>query len=246
MATTSEAAKLIGEVKAIARSGTLEASSAIEKLLEDALKGLPVTKRLRLLEEVSAHFDSPDPTPPLIGLRSAESERVVSLLLGREVAGSHLPAEEISAKLARSLNTLFDTLNRIVGTIDATLLGQESAEETIRQIIGSEIKGENKDRSLQGYLDQIQEAFLIAHEGFKTAARSMIDQILSELDPDKATSPEGVLRFGRLRKAELFEAYLERFRLCRNAFDSGRLMDELLREFEKACRKQYETGRRKL
>ena len=45
-------------------------------------------------------------------------------------------------KLARSLNTLFDTLNQIIGVIHTTFLGQKGEMETIRLIIGSALKGE--------------------------------------------------------------------------------------------------------
>ena len=131
-------------------------------------------------------------------------------------------------------------MNQIIGTIHSTLLGQKGDEETIRQIIGSEIKGEAGDRSLQGYLDQIQQAFLIAHKAFRMAAESIVMQILSELDPQKMMgSAEGRLKFGTLRKAEFFEAYRDRYQACKDSFESGRITEELLREFEKACQRLY-------
>ena len=236
------AGRLAREIKAVAKAGKAGLPEEIEKHLEQALQGLPPDERVRILEEVAAQFETPPgKTSPFAGLRSAESSRAISLLLGREIVRSDLSPEEISAKLAKSLNTIFDTLNQIIGTIHSTLLGQGAEEETIRQIIGSEIVGEAKDRSsLQGYLDQIQEAFLVAHRAFTGAAEIIVRQILSELDPERMmASSEGRLKFGPMRKAEFFDAYREKYQLCKNALDSGRMTEEFLREFEKACRRLY-------
>ena len=175
------------------------------------------------------------------GLRAVDPNRVASLLLGREIVRSDVSSEEISERLVRSLNTVFDSLNRIVATIHAKLLGEERQEETIRQFIDSEIKGETGNKSLQGYLDQIQQAFLIAHQAFQTASETVIRQFLSELDPEKMMeAAEGRLKFGPLRKAELFELYREQYRRCNGFFESGRVTERLLREFEKTCQRLYQ------
>jgi hypothetical protein len=232
---------LIGGIRERARHGDVRASETIEKYLEEQLDGLGVEERLHLLEEATTRLTKPDERgDELSGLRSADERRIISLLMGREITAVDSTPEEMSVRLAKSLNTIFDTLNQIVMTIHSTLLGERDQDETIRQVIGSEIKGEKRDSSLQGYLDRIQEAFLIAHRGFATAARHIIGQVLSELDPERiVSSAEGGLKFGALRKAEHFDVYREKFRLCNDAFQSGRLMEELLREFEKACQKMY-------
>ena len=63
---------------------------------------------------------------------------------------------------------------------------------------------------------------------------------MTELDPDRiANSAERGLKFGPLRKAELFDIYVEKFRACRAYHQSGRLLADLTREFEKNCQKAY-------
>ena len=103
----------------------------------------------------------------------------------------------------------------------------------------------NRD-SLQNYLDQIQEAFLVAHKAFQEAAQTKVGEILKELSPDHFEASEGGwLKFGPFRKAELFEIYKEKFQACKSWFESGRFMEELLREFEKTCQKLYNADQRK-
>ncbi|MGD0487603.1 MAG: hypothetical protein ABSB94_10470 [Syntrophorhabdales bacterium] len=232
---------LISGIRKRAISRDARAPEAIEKYLEEALGDLSLDGKMLLLEEAANRLKKPDERKDtLSGLRSVDSTRIISLLIGREIAVLDLTPEEISTRLAKSLNTIFDTLNQIVITIHSVLLGHRDEEETIRQVIGSEIEGGKRDSSLQGYLDQIQEAFLIAHKGFTAAAQHVIGQILSELDPERImASVEGGFKFGALRKAEHFNAYREKFRLCNDAFQSGRLTEELLREFEKACQRLY-------
>jgi hypothetical protein len=160
-------------------------------------------------------------------------------LLGERVSAKDLESEVLPEKMLSALNTVFDTLNRVVGVIHTTLLGRKAEFETIRKIIGADLR-EGEADSLQGYLNQIQEAFLMAHQAFQQAARTKVGEILSELDPDRiATLRERGLRFGPLRKAELFEIYREKFRACKDSFDSGRLMNDLLKEFERICQKAH-------
>lgn len=166
--------------------------------------------------------------------------QLVSLILGKKVSIADLSPPELSEKLAQAMNTVFDTLNQIVEMIQVNLLGRKTEQETIRQIIGSHIGSGGADNSLQNYLDQIREAFLVAHKASRTAALSVVRDMLAELDPEKmAASSEGMLKFGPLRKAELFEVYKEKFGICRGWLESGRVAEGFLREFEKACQKIY-------
>jgi hypothetical protein len=166
--------------------------------------------------------------------------RLVSLILGRKMTIADLSPGELSEKLAQAMNTVFDTLNDIVEMIQINLLGQKAEQETIRQIIGSHIGSGSVDNSLQNYLDQIREAFLVAHKAFRTAAIAVSQDLLSELDPEKiAAASEGRLKFGPLRKAELFDLYKEKFGICKGWLESGRVLEGFLREFEKASQKLY-------
>lgn len=166
--------------------------------------------------------------------------RLVSLILGRKMAIADFSPTELSEKLAQAMNTIFDTLNDIVEMIQINLLGQKAEQETIRQIIGSQIGSVSADNSLQNYLDQIREAFLVAHKSFRIAAIAVVQDLLSEIDPEKiAAASEGKLKFGPLRKAELFDIYKEKFGICKGWLESGRVLEGFLREFEKACQKIY-------
>jgi len=169
--------------------------------------------------------------------------QLVSLMLGKKMAVADLSPAELSEKVAQALNTVFDTLNQIVEMIQVNLLGRKAEQETIRQIIGSQIGSGSADNSLQNYLDQIREAFLVAHKAFKIAALSVVKDLLAELDPEKIeASSEGRLRFGPLRKAELYEVYKEKFGVCKGWLESGRIMEGFLREFENASQKVYKKG----
>lgn len=175
-------------------------------------------------------------------LDNSDFTRLVSLMLGKKMAVADLSQAELSAQLAQSLNTVFDTLNQIVEMIQVNLLGRKTEQETIRQIIGSQIGSGTADNSLQNYLDQIREAFLVAHKAFRISAIEVVRELLAELDPEKiASASEGKLKFGPLRKAELFEMYKEKFGICKGWLESGRVMEGFLREFEKASQKLYKT-----
>ena len=207
---------------------------------------LTMPDRLALLEELVRRFETKNDTKAGLPFQSEESTRLVSLLLGKQISIADLSSAELSDKLAQALNTLFNTLNQIIGVINTTLLGQRAEQETIRQIIGMHIGGGAGDTSLQNYLDRIQDAFLTAHKAFGQATQGLIREVLAELDPAKIESSTGKgLKFGPLRKAELFDSYKEKFRTIREGFESGRLMDEFLREFEKICQKLYKTGTRR-
>jgi hypothetical protein len=153
-------------------------------------------------------------------------------------------SEEFLEKLARALNTLFDTLNQMIGVIHTTFLGQKSEMETIRLIIGSSLKGGEQSDSLQNYLNQIREAFLISHRAFQQAAHKKILDFLNELDPERISQMgEGAFGFGPFHKGKLFEIYKEEFLKCKGWVESGHFLEEVLREFEKNCQKQYHAGR---
>jgi len=238
---------LVDVIRKIASSGATDFPEVIENVLERELRGVPMNERLKFAEEIAGHFKGPSAASPVVpGIHPAQFARLLTLLLGKGVVASDLSPEEISARLAKTLNTIFDTMNQIVGVINSTLMGREGEQETIRHLISSEVKGEEAGTSLQGYLDQIQEAFLVAHKAFRLAAEATLTQILSELDPGKMeASSKGSLKFGLLRRGELFEIYQERFASCKRAFESGRLMEGFLREFEKACMSLYKVNVRR-
>lgn len=231
--------QLAKEIRQVYESDYSQAESLIETYLEGRCKGLSIGERLTLLEKLSAEFD--EVNHGVYESRDQEKEmlsKIFSLLLGKKISQIDLSSAELMERLSESLNTIFDTLNQLVKVIDMTLLGDQTGEETIRQIIGFHLEGEARPKSLESYLGQISKVFLIAQQSFKKTAHSKVNEILHELDPDqiRATSG-GRLRFGPLRKAELFKIYEEKFSVCKKWFDSGRFMEEFSREFERNCQK---------
>ena len=229
----------------------LRSRTLIEKYLDQKMEGIPPLERLPQLERLSHYFGESRPElhpalPPGIPVSaSVDFSNVISLLLGRRVWTSDLSSEDLLEKSAQAFNTIFDTLNQIIGLINTTLMGKKVEFETIRQIIGSELEEESGHDSLQSYLDQIREAFLVAHRAFKESAGKKVGEILLELDPTRLESAGGGgLKFGPFRKAELFERYKDRFAQFKSWFESGRFTEELLREFEKTCQKLYNVERR--
>jgi len=225
------------------------AAAAIEAHMEEYLqedhpddKVAFVRGLVRLFEASSApgsgaatKKDAPQPVE-----QNQKLLRLFSKLFGESLTKVDLSSEEHLEKLGQSLNTIFNSINQIIGVIHSTLLGEKPETETIRHIIGTGVGGLGGPESLQAHLDQIQKAFLIAHRAYQEAATQKIRQILEEMSPDKLSEGmEGSLKFGPLKKAELFEIYKEKHALCKKWLDSGRLMDELLRDFEKNCQKLY-------
>lgn len=237
---------LAGEIRTLYRSNPLRAERLIEDYLEEMLKGFPSAEKMALLERLAHQFETVLPqTQTGLPLENKEFSLLFSLLFGERISTVDLSSTELFEKLAHSLNTIFDTLNEIIRVINVSLLGKKPELETIRHIIGSHLEGEGGAESLQNYLTQIQEAFLVAHKAFKEAAHTKVGEILRELNPDHLEAGEvGRLKFGPLRKAELYKIYKEKFQTCTHWFESGRFMEELLREFEKTCQKLYNPSRR--
>lgn len=234
-------------LRALSQSSPSDLQVSIEEYLGDKLSLVQQGERPALLERLARRFDTGPEVKTGLPLPSEESSRLVSLLLGKQISISDLCSAELSEKLAESLNTVFNTLNQIIGVINTTLLGQRPEQETIRQIIGMHIGGGAGDKSLQNYLDQIRDAFLTAHKAFRQATESLVREMLTELDPDKIrASTERGLKFGPLRKAELFDSYSDKFRTIKEGFESGRLMEEFSREFEKVCQKLYKMETRRV
>ena len=166
---------------------------------------------------------------------------IAALLLGKDVVAADLSPDEISGRLAQSLNTIFDTLNEITHTIRFTLLGGNGEEEhTIRWYINSEINGMPGNDSIKDNLDQIRDAFLVAHKAFGISIKTLLNRFFLELNPEKFKSESnGSFNIGPLQKARAFDLYEEKFQACENALQSGRLVEEFMEEFEKICRKLY-------
>jgi GGDEF domain-containing protein len=216
----------------------------IERYLEESLETLPKEERVSVIEEVAQRFRAPgDEGGGGEGRLGADDfVRLASLLLGRRINTGDLTAEEVSEKLALSVNTVFDMLNRIIAIIQTTVAGQEGDQETIRIIIGSQIEGQTGEISLQNYLGKIEAAFLAAHKAAMAAAEQMADGLLAGLDPDEiALSAGPSMKLWPLSDGRLFGIYRDKYKAVREWRASGRLKEDFLREFEKAYQALYRT-----
>ena len=235
--------ELFQEVTALYRAEPARAEALVERYLAERLGRLPLEEKIAFLENFSQQYARSQPSSQVPDSSpSEEFHQLFSLLLGHRVSSLDFSLPEFREKFAASMNTIFDTLNQIIGVIQATLLGRKVELETIRQVIGSSLGKEGRAESLQTYLDQIREAFLVAHRAFQQAALAKMRTALGELDPERLEAEgAGGLKFGPFLKADLFDQYKERFQKCRNWMDSDRFREELLREFEKICQKLYKV-----
>jgi hypothetical protein len=215
-------------------------TDSVEAYLKEQMAGLDRQSRLDVLQSVVDRWQGA--CLPAMAGESVDDvlTRVCSLLLGRRVSMDDLTSGELLEKLAESLNTIFNTLNQLISVINMTFTGEGSPEQTIRQVIGFRLEGEGQGSSLETYLGQISQAFLTSQQAFKEAAYAKVRQMLRVLDPEQLATETGKgLKFGPLKKAEMFELYAHRFEKIHKWFSSGRFMEDFLREFEKNCQTQF-------
>ncbi len=227
--------ELAHEVRELYLQNPPGAPQGIESLLKERLAGYSFQEGGAVIRKLIRRFS--DSQKEAGSVDNQTMTRVFSLLLGRKVEPDDLSSTELLERLAQSLNTIFDTLNRLISVINMSFSGaSESGDQTIRQFIGFHLEGGDQTKSLEDYLGQINRAFLMTHEAFKNAARTKVEQILHAIDPSGIAAERGTgLRIGPLRKAEDFDNLKEKIQRIRKWFDSGRFMEDFLREFEKNC-----------
>lgn len=234
--------RLAGDIRRIYQSDGPKADVLIEDYLNKKLAGLSPDQRQEALKGLADEF-----RPAGSGLAAVSRveddtlSRVFSLLLGREVAKNEMSSQEVLERLGESLNTIFDMLNQIVRVINVSFNAEDVGDQTIRYFIGSHVEGGSQGKSLKEYLGRIEKAFLITQQAFKNATDIKVREILAELDPDKISAAAGGgLKFGPLRKAECYDIYETKYRTFKQWVESGRFMEEFLREFEKSCQRLYD------
>jgi uncharacterized protein (DUF2267 family) len=232
--------QLADEIRQIYADDPLQAEPSVETYLDSRLSSFSADGRLTFLQKLIDEFNGSTSTAVFDSAIEKEVlARLFSLVLGGRISEVDLSSQELLLRLAESLNTIFDKLNQIVGLINSTFNSESKGDETIRQVIGVHLESEDQLKSLESYLGQINKAFLVTQQSFKAAAKKIIAVLLRELDPDRISkSTESGLKFGPLRKAEIFEIYENKYKICRKWFESGRFMADFLREFEKKCQQK--------
>ncbi len=240
----SDLKKLTEEIKKIYSLNPAVAEFSIEALLQGELEGQDLREKLSVIEDIkntlAGRREEPGPGEG-INADALLMQRLIPLILGR--SASDMPADILPEKLAQSLNIIFDSLNQLVGLINATLGTPGEGDETIRHIIGTNLGNMTSEKSLEEYLSQVKKAFLITQQAFKDASKSVIGNVLTVLDPKQMEPQQTGLKIGPLKKAESFEIFEEKYMKCRKWYDSSRFMEDLLRQFEKNCQKQFMDNR---
>lgn len=236
--------QLADDIWNVYASDTANAEINIEQFLKTSLQNLPDNERqdalLRLIKEYEGMPDSQ--TEELL-FDNSIMVRIFSLLLGKDVSATKLSTSELIQKLAESLNTIFDSMNLLITTINATLYGGVSDDRTIRHVIGSHLKGEEALNSLEDHLKQVTKAFLTVQQAFKVSAQSTVARVLDEMDPDMADREvSGGLKIGPFRKAKLYDTYKDKYAQIKKWHESDKFIEDFLREFEKNCQALTKRG----
>ncbi len=228
--------ELARKIRDIYDSDHLEAEKNIENTLSEKLGHLPDDTRYGMLKELINEFKEEK-----YEINSDETfnedilPKLCSLMLGGDVVIRDISSDELVRKLADSLNIIFNALNELVGLIDMNLYGGgQAGQETIRHMIGSHIQNEKKAMTLEKYIEKIKKSFLDSQKAFQNSVHVKIREMLDEIDPEKLG--DGKKKgFGPFQKAEMFKAYEQKFQTLKSWYESGRFMEDFLREFEKNC-----------
>ena len=237
MATDPTISELLGDVRLAYRTDAQDAPRRIEALLREKLEHRSREQQVRVLKDLIANL-GPAGGKNLASVDSQMVTQVFGLILGKKVTPDDLSSSELFERLAQSLNTIFDALNQLISVINMTLsAGSTSGDQTIRQFIGFHLEGDDQTKPLEDYLGQINQAFLTTQKAFKKAAQTKMMQVIQALDPKKIAEErgQGGLKIGPLRKAEDYDILKEKIERIQRWFESGRFMEDFLREFEKNC-----------
>jgi hypothetical protein len=227
--------QLSEDIRGLFDADPVNADRRIESMLAARLGNHDPSDARSTLEQLIQHFQT-----HRAGKAAVDQEimaRVYRLLLGRKVTPDDLTSAELLERLAQSLNTIFDSLNRLISVINLSFNSDKRIEEqTIRQFIGFHLEGDDQTQSLEEYLGRINQAFLDSQEAFKKAAHKQVERILKVLDTQAvAQERSSGFKIGPLRKAKDYQILQEKIRRIRKWFESGRCTEDFLREFEKHC-----------
>jgi len=238
---------LSSEIRKIYALSPMAAPAAIEELLKGELEGLEKSQKLAVINSLIDNLPEKPTEESAQVSECSETDtqilkKLLPMIIGRDI--SSMAPGELSEKLMQSINTVFDSLNQLTGLINSTLGNAEPGDETIRHIIGSSLESTVPEKSLEEHLGQIKKAFLITQQAFREASKSVLSNVLAVLDPKQMEPSQSGLKIGPLKKAESFEIYEENYQKCKKWFDSGRFMEDLIRQFEKNCQKIFSESRR--
>lgn len=214
---------------------------AIEAHLDDLLAHLDKNSRREVLDRLIQDFEhdtgATNNTQENMAIDDHVLARVIKLLLGRNVSQADMNSDELLESLAESINTVFEALNQLIGTINTTLMGKQDSDQTIRQVIGYHLEGAGHGRTLDSYIGQIGKAFFESQQASKRAAHAKVKEIIRELSPENIARDSGASKLSPMKKSKYYDEYVNKFEKIEQWFESGRFMESFLREFERNCQK---------
>ncbi|MCP4339515.1 MAG: hypothetical protein GY799_11655 [Desulfobulbaceae bacterium] len=235
--------QLTAELRGTYLADEANAVTNLEARLDETFIDCSAAERSDFLKKLIAVFNQSSVGDSVVsGASSDEYNRLLTMLLGKEILTKKLPPEEMIQQVAAAVNTVFDSVNTLVGGMNSTLIGSGSpeSEETVRMVIRSSMDAGEGIGALKKFLDQTGEFFAIALKAYKEAARVKIDEILDELNPERLEAEfEGKVKFGPLYKAQLYDCYLGKYKTLQNWQRSGLLLEAFMKEFEKNCQILY-------
>jgi len=234
--------QLAAEIREVYLADVSNGADAVDGRLKEVFAACTPEERRENLENLIELFQqgSMVEAPIESGFPTEEYNKLLTMLLGKEILQKDLPPSELIEQLAAAVNTVFDSVNSLVGGINAVLMSNTDTEETIRVVIRSSLDADEGIGALKKFLDRTGEFFAIALEAYKEAARVKIAEILEELNPDRLDDGSaGKMKFGPLYKAQLYECYQDKFKTLQNWQRSGLLLEAFMKEFEKNCQNFY-------
>ena len=113
---------LAHEIRHIYSMDSRQAEERIATYLQAQLGSLSATEKIGILDRLTAQFDASVPGSTDRAYPNDEVlARLFSLVLGDKVTRADLSSGDLLQRLAESLNTIFDALNKLVAVIDSTL-----------------------------------------------------------------------------------------------------------------------------
>ncbi|RJR49623.1 MAG: hypothetical protein C4576_06510 [Desulfobacteraceae bacterium] len=227
--------ELAAKLREIYGSGGAQGEPQVESFLESMLQGRSAEEKRRILQGLHSEFvpvsgDGVTATESGALIGADVYTRIFSLLLGKKVQQKDLSSQELLQKLAASLKAIFDVVNDLLST---TNTAGASSDQTIRHMVGLHLSGESRYESLESYLGQIKAAIRSSHEAYQAAFASKLREVLLELSPGHIEEKCGKsIRFGPLRKAELFDEYSDTFEGLKTWLESGNFMEDFMAGFQ--------------
>ena len=134
------------------------------------------TEKIDALQKLMGEFKAEYSAKDLDEYEEQVTTRLFALILGRKVNRADLSSKELLHRLARSLNTIFDSLNTLIGSIDATFEGKTAGDQTIRRVIGGHLQDEDLTTPLENYLGKIsREEYIGRYESALRAVRERME-----------------------------------------------------------------------